>query len=195
VLFKAFLSDFQTCLRHFLESCPTQIFGAAHVWVCSSKRDYAYLWSKKLAWWSRLIFANEIHKGSIVRLNPRYKIRDNNHKTHRVCWSLSNRFWKRWKSIKDKIIQTNRVKYKKLTEPSNGTIQPMIKHWNVLVEYYEEAAELVTAFQMICHSLQWILSLWKILINIRSNFKYWFHIPTWTHILNFCVISSSFWAI
>jgi len=30
-VFKAFLSDFQTCLRHFSESCPTQIFGAAHV--------------------------------------------------------------------------------------------------------------------------------------------------------------------
>jgi len=31
-VFKAFLRDFQTCLRHFSESCPTQIFGAAHVW-------------------------------------------------------------------------------------------------------------------------------------------------------------------
>jgi len=31
VSLKAFLSDFQTCLRHFSESCPTQIFGAAHV--------------------------------------------------------------------------------------------------------------------------------------------------------------------
>jgi len=30
-VFKAFLSDFQTCLRHSSESCPTQIFGAAHV--------------------------------------------------------------------------------------------------------------------------------------------------------------------
>jgi len=32
-VFKAFLSDFQTCLRHFLQSCPTQIFGAAHIWT------------------------------------------------------------------------------------------------------------------------------------------------------------------
>jgi len=31
-VFKAFLSDFQTCLRHYSENCPTQIFGAAHVW-------------------------------------------------------------------------------------------------------------------------------------------------------------------
>jgi len=31
-VFKAFLSDIQTCLRHFSESCPIQIFGAAHVW-------------------------------------------------------------------------------------------------------------------------------------------------------------------
>jgi len=31
-VFKAFLSDFQTCLRHFSESCPTQILGVAHVW-------------------------------------------------------------------------------------------------------------------------------------------------------------------
>jgi len=30
---KTFLSDFQTCLRHFSESCPTQIFGAAHVCI------------------------------------------------------------------------------------------------------------------------------------------------------------------
>jgi len=30
-VFKAFFSDFQTCLRHFSERCPTQIFGAAHV--------------------------------------------------------------------------------------------------------------------------------------------------------------------
>jgi len=44
-VFKAFLSDFQTCLRHFSESCPTQIFGAAH--VCSglqnmTRRIFAY---------------------------------------------------------------------------------------------------------------------------------------------------------
>jgi len=32
VFLKAFLSDFQTCLRHFSERCPPQIFGAAHVW-------------------------------------------------------------------------------------------------------------------------------------------------------------------
>jgi len=31
-VFKAFLSDFQTYLRHFSERCPTQIFGAAHLW-------------------------------------------------------------------------------------------------------------------------------------------------------------------
>jgi len=30
-VFKAFLSDFQTCLRHFSESCPTQIFGAGEL--------------------------------------------------------------------------------------------------------------------------------------------------------------------
>jgi len=32
VILKAFLTDFQTCLRHFSERCPTQIFGAVHVW-------------------------------------------------------------------------------------------------------------------------------------------------------------------
>jgi len=30
-VFKAFLSDFQTCLRHFSERFPTQIFEAVHV--------------------------------------------------------------------------------------------------------------------------------------------------------------------
>jgi len=31
------LSDFQTFLRHFSERCPTQIFGAAHVWTAAAE--------------------------------------------------------------------------------------------------------------------------------------------------------------
>jgi len=43
-VFKAFLSDFQTSLRHFSESCPTQIFGAAHVCFAVSLSWVAAIW-------------------------------------------------------------------------------------------------------------------------------------------------------
>jgi len=61
--FKAFLSDFQTCLRHFSESCPTQIFRAAHVWCRGVVLELNYvtnLYSCSLARYFSPIFLGQI---------------------------------------------------------------------------------------------------------------------------------------